>query len=203
MASTPNIATDSARDLNDVIGNDSTATFEDDPKFIDSNPTETASSENLGADDVDETDDVDDIADEDEDEDVDEDEDEGEDIDEDEEDDDLDDEDPDDEEEEDDAEEADAPPALSADGLLGYEDEADDVNAGRDREQGDEARSRAEAKLKDGEDDDAGDVEQGADEDKLREDETVDLDEDDSLATGEAARIRTGLQTSTAVQASL
>lgn len=41
------IATDSAAELNPLIGDDTTATFEDDPKFIDSNPTDGASSENV------------------------------------------------------------------------------------------------------------------------------------------------------------
>jgi hypothetical protein len=42
-------ATDSARDLRDLVGDDVTADFETDPKFIDSNPTADASSENLAA----------------------------------------------------------------------------------------------------------------------------------------------------------
>jgi hypothetical protein len=44
---TPPIATDSAAELHEIVGDDSTATFEDDPKFIDSDPTGTASSENV------------------------------------------------------------------------------------------------------------------------------------------------------------
>lgn len=40
-------ATDSATALHELIGGDSTATFENDPKFIDSDPTAEASSENL------------------------------------------------------------------------------------------------------------------------------------------------------------
>ena len=40
-------ATDSAAALHELIGEDSTATFENDPKFADSNPTVDASSENL------------------------------------------------------------------------------------------------------------------------------------------------------------
>jgi hypothetical protein len=48
MASTETpIATDSAAEMNDIIGDDATATFESDPKFIDSDPTGTASSENV------------------------------------------------------------------------------------------------------------------------------------------------------------
>jgi HIV Tat-specific factor 1 len=40
-------ATDSARDLRNLVGDDVTADFESDPKFVDSNPTADASSENL------------------------------------------------------------------------------------------------------------------------------------------------------------
>jgi hypothetical protein len=42
-------ATDSARDLHDLVGDDATAEFENDPKFDDSDPTASASSENLAA----------------------------------------------------------------------------------------------------------------------------------------------------------
>jgi len=41
------IATDSETELRDLIGDDATATFEDDPKFIESNPGAEASSENV------------------------------------------------------------------------------------------------------------------------------------------------------------
>jgi hypothetical protein len=40
-------ATDSARDLKPLVHDDVTADFESDPKFVDSNPAESASSENL------------------------------------------------------------------------------------------------------------------------------------------------------------
>ena len=40
-------ATDSASALHELIGDDSTATFENDPTFVGSNPTGDASSENL------------------------------------------------------------------------------------------------------------------------------------------------------------
>jgi hypothetical protein len=40
-------ATDSANELRPILGDDATATFENDPNFIDSNPTESASSENV------------------------------------------------------------------------------------------------------------------------------------------------------------
>ena len=43
----PMPATDSARDLRNLVGDDATADFESDPKFVDSNPTADASSENL------------------------------------------------------------------------------------------------------------------------------------------------------------
>ncbi len=42
-------ATDSARDLHDMVRDDVTADFETDPKFIDGNPVANASSENLAA----------------------------------------------------------------------------------------------------------------------------------------------------------
>jgi len=42
-------ATDSARDLRNLVHDDVTADFESDPKFVDSNPSVGASSENLAA----------------------------------------------------------------------------------------------------------------------------------------------------------
>lgn len=63
------IATDSETDLRELIGDDATATFEDDPKFIESNPGAEASSENVAVqrdtDDVEEDDEDDDEEDED------------------------------------------------------------------------------------------------------------------------------------------
>ncbi len=41
------IATDSAEELRALIGDDSTATFESDPNFIESNPTANASTESV------------------------------------------------------------------------------------------------------------------------------------------------------------
>jgi hypothetical protein len=69
------IATDSAASLHDLIGDDATATFENDPKFIDSNPTDTASSEHVTLRDTDDVEDSDEEEDEEEEEDEDEDED--------------------------------------------------------------------------------------------------------------------------------
>ncbi len=92
-------ATDSASELHDLVGDDATATFENDPKFIGADPTSTASSQN-----IEEQRDTDDVADDDEDDEDedfdDEDEDEDEDDEEDDEDD-LEDEDDDDEVEDD------------------------------------------------------------------------------------------------------
>ncbi len=85
------IATDSAAELHELIGDDATATFESDPKFIDSNPTADASSEHIELRDTDDTEDSEEEEDE-----------EGSEDDEDEEDDDEDDEDEDDEDEDDD-----------------------------------------------------------------------------------------------------
>ena len=66
MKSTP--ATDSARELRSIVGDDATAEFEDDPKFVDSNPTASASSENLAVQrDTDDTEDSDEEVDDDED----------------------------------------------------------------------------------------------------------------------------------------
>jgi hypothetical protein len=79
------IATDSAAELNSLVGDDATATFENDPKFIDSNPGGAGSSENVeeqrAEDDVEDSDEeIDDADDEDlDDDDADEEEDEEED----------------------------------------------------------------------------------------------------------------------------
>lgn len=115
----PMPATDSARDLRNLVRDDATADFETDPKFVDSNPTAASSTENLAAmrDTDDEEDSDDEIEDEDEDEEEYEDDDEDEDY-EDEEDgeSELDDED-DDEDEEDDEDDED------------YEDDEDEVGS--------------------------------------------------------------------------
>lgn len=110
----PMPATDSARELQNLVHDDVTADFENDPKFIDSNPAVNASSENLAVmrDTEDEEESDDELEDEDDDELEDDDEDDLEDeseegddeLDDDEEDDELD-EDDDDEEDEDDEDE--------------------------------------------------------------------------------------------------
>ena len=116
----PMPATDSARDLRNLVHDDATADFESDPKFVDSDPAATASSENLAVlrDTDDEEDSDDELEDEEEDEDdLDDEDDDEEDVDVDEEDelddddeeeDELDDDD--EEEEEDDEDEVGASP---------------------------------------------------------------------------------------------
>ena len=100
------IATDSAAELHDLIGDDATATFESDPKFIDSNPTADASSEHLEMRDTDDTEDSEEEEDEEGlEDDEDEDDDDEEDEDDDDEDEDEEDVDFDDEEEDDDPDE--------------------------------------------------------------------------------------------------
>lgn len=110
-------ATDSAAALHEIIGDDSTATFENDPKFVESTGADTSSSENLQT----QSDrsevagrpalvarDTDDVEDEDEDEEDDDDElEDDEDDDEDLDDEDLDDEDDDEDDEDDDEEDED------------------------------------------------------------------------------------------------
>lgn len=81
------IATDSEAELRRVIGEDATSTFEDDPKFVDSNPAAEGSSQNVALQrDEDDTEDSDEEDDELEEEDEEDDEDEDEDDDEEEED---------------------------------------------------------------------------------------------------------------------
>jgi nucleotide-binding universal stress UspA family protein len=53
------IASDSAAELRDLIGDDASATFESDPNFIDSNASNGASSEHLTLRDTDDTEDSD------------------------------------------------------------------------------------------------------------------------------------------------
>src|SRR5262252_8872872 len=63
----PMPATDSARDLRNLVHDDATADFETDPKFVDSNPSAGASSENLALRDTDDEEDSDDELEDDED----------------------------------------------------------------------------------------------------------------------------------------
>jgi len=58
------IATDSAAELHELIGDDATATFESDPNFVDSNPTADASSEHVEMRDTDDMEDSDEEEDE-------------------------------------------------------------------------------------------------------------------------------------------
>jgi hypothetical protein len=150
MASTkPLPATDSASVLRELTGDDATATFESDPKFVDSNPGADGSSEN-----VEEQRDTDDLEDSDEEEEDAEDEDED-----------------DDEELEDDEEEV-AASGMRLDGLLGQEDEYDDVRNKRDRAEGDAERAKESGEVQEPvEDQDEGDLDQGVDEDALDEDD--------------------------------
>ena len=155
------IATDNANELRDVIGDDSTATFEDDPAFVESNPPDNASTESVAVqrdtDDVEDSEEEIEEADEEEDEDL-EDEEDLED-DEDVEDEDDEEEDEDDEDEEDDADEVADSNTLWVDGQLGHEEE----------------------------DQDDGDVTQGVDEDELDAD---DIDTDKVTEGWPAAALR-------------
>jgi hypothetical protein len=102
------IATDSEAALHEAIGPDATAAFEDDPKFIDADPTSTASSDNVAVQrDTDDT--ADSLEEEDEAAELDED-----DLDEDEEEDDEDEEEDDEGEEEDEVDDEDEVAALQA-----------------------------------------------------------------------------------------
>ena len=106
--------TDSAKELREVVGDDATATFEDDPNFMGSSPAIHASTESVTV--QRDTDDVEDDEEEEDDEDL-EDEDDEDDEDEDEDE---------DADEEDDADEVAASPMLRLDGPPGYEEDQDD-----------------------------------------------------------------------------
>ena len=160
------IATDSANELRDVIGDDSTATFEDDPAFVESNPPDNASTESVAVqrdtDDVEDSEEEIEEADEEEDEDLEDEEDleNDEDVeDEDDEEEDEDDEDEEDEDEEDDADEVADSNTLWVDGQLGHEEV----------------------------DQDDGDVTQGVDEDEL---DANDMDTDTVTEGWPAAALR-------------
>jgi ribonuclease E len=125
MANThSSIATDSAAELRKLVGDDATADFEADPKFVDSNPTETASSENVEV--QREADDVEDSEEEDDDELDEEDEDE-EDEDDDVEDDELDEEDDDEDEDDEDDDEDDIEEGVDEDDLDDDDMDTDEV----------------------------------------------------------------------------
>ena len=100
-------ATDSERDLVNLVGDDVTADFETDPKFVDSNPTADASNENLAMRDTDDEEDSDDELEDEDDDDFDDDEvdEDDEDLDDDEVADDIEEEDEEQEEEEDEPDE--------------------------------------------------------------------------------------------------
>lgn len=59
VATKTSIASDSAAELRDLVGDDATAGFESDPTFIDSNPTNRFSSEHITLRDTDDTEDSD------------------------------------------------------------------------------------------------------------------------------------------------
>jgi hypothetical protein len=134
------IDTDSAKELRDVVGDDATATFEDDPTFVESNPTGNASTENVTV--QRDTDDVEDSEEEEEDADeLDEDEalDDEENLEDDEDDEDLEDDeeadDEEDEDEEDDAAEVAASPALLVRGETEEDEDDGDVARGVNEEE--------------------------------------------------------------------
>jgi ribonuclease E len=114
------IATDSEEALRDIVGPDATAGFEDDPKFIDADPTSTASSDNVAV--QRDTDDLEDS--------------EEEELESEEDEDDVDDEDEEDEEVDDEAEAA--LQTKTFDDLGEEDDDAGDVEAGLDEDTLDE-----------------------------------------------------------------
>lgn len=105
-----NLATDSAKELHEIVSDDATATFESDPTFVDSNPGTNGSSDNVER--QRDTDDLEDGDEEIEDED------------------DLDDE----EDLEDDEDELAASPGLQAASVDEEDDDADDVDQGVDED---------------------------------------------------------------------
>jgi len=157
------IAPDSAEELHDLVGDDATATFESDPKFIDSDPTGTASSENVEVQrDTDDVEDSEEEVDEEDDELEDEDIEDDEDLDDEEEDDDLDDDDEDEDEVEDDEEEVGALGARAAEGngrRSSIEDlpSSDDAALEEDDDAGDEGEMEDEYVIEGGSDEEAGD----------------------------------------------
>jgi len=157
------IAPDSAEELHDLVGDDATATFESDPKFIDSDPTGTASSENVEVQrDTDDVEDSEEEVDEEDDELEDEDIEDDEDLDDEEEDDDLDDDDEDEDEVEDDEEEVGALGARAAEGngrRSSIEDlpSSDDAALEEDDDAGDEGEMEDEYEIEGGSEEETGD----------------------------------------------
>jgi len=159
------IAPDSAEELHDLVGDDATATFESDPKFIDSDSTGTASSENVEVQrDTDDVEDSEEEVDEEDDELEDEDIEDDEDLDDEEEedDDDLDDDDEDEDEVEDDEEEVGALGARAAEGngrRSSIEDlpSSDDAALEEDDDAGDEGEMEDEYEIEGGSEEETGD----------------------------------------------
>jgi len=157
------IAPDSAEELHDLVGDDATATFESDPKFIDSDSTGTASSENVEVQrDTDDVEDSEEEVDEEDDELEDEDIEDDEDLDDEEEDDDLDDDDEDEDEVEDDEEEVGALGARAAEGngrRSSIEDlpSSDDAALEEDDDAGDEGEMEDEYEIEGGSEEEPGD----------------------------------------------
>jgi len=157
------IAPDSAEELHDLVGDDATATFESDPKFIDSDPTGTASSENVEVQrDTDDVEDSEEEVDEEDDELEDEDIEDDEDLDDEEEDDDLDEDDEDEDEVEDDEEEVGALGARAAEGngrRSSIEDlpSSDDAALEEDDDAGDEGEMEDEYEIEGGSEEETGD----------------------------------------------
>lgn len=119
----PMPATDSAQDLRNLVHDDATADFESDPKFVDSNPTAEASSENLALRDTDDEEESDDEIEDDDDEEFEDDEEDDEEYEDDDEEAEVGDEDEEEDEYEDDDEEDEE-----------YEDDEDEVgSSGPDR----------------------------------------------------------------------
>jgi hypothetical protein len=161
MAATKSsIAPDSAAELHALIGDDATATFENDPNFIDSDATGTASSENVEVQrDTDDTEDSEEEDDELEDEELEEeDEEDDEDLEDEDEDDDLDEEDEDEEDEEEDDEEEVGASAAERVGRRGsVEDVADDAELEEDDDSGDEGEMEDEYVIESGGEGESGD----------------------------------------------
>jgi hypothetical protein len=168
------IATDSAAELHELIGDDATATFESDPNFVDSNPTADASSEHVTLRD---TDDLEDSEEEEDEEGLEDDDDDLEEEDEDEDDEDDEDEDDDDGEFEDDEEEDDP-------GVLRTAEPTNVHGPGK------RSKTDIERELEEMEDENAGDEGIDAPEDENGEEEKDDEEFHVERALDEALRMR-------------